>query len=242
MAEPYLITPKHWLTGSLEPNYRLGLITSVESGGTPSTSEASYWDGTIPWLTPKEITGPNGKIYISKTERNITEKGLRNSSAKLMPSGTVMLTKRAPVGAAIVNTIPMTTNQGFLNFQCGSKLKPLYLAYWLRVNKPYLDLIANGSVYPELYKSDLFELQIAVPKVEEQEAILQVIGALEYAINLGTALEQTALAPERVTEIQEQSRRLSIIKEELLPALLSGDLSAGKLTDKARRKFEFPIA
>jgi len=64
----------------------------------------------------------------------------------------------------------MATNQGFLNFQCGPGIRPLYLAYWFRANKPYLDLIANGSTYPELYKGDLFEFHIAVPSLEEQDA------------------------------------------------------------------------
>lgn len=242
MTEPYLLTPKHWLTGTLAPDARKGLIVAVDSGGTPSTKESAFWDGSIPWLTPKEITGTNHKIYVSRTERNITEKGLKNSSAKLMPPGTVMLTKRAPVGAAVVNAIPMTTNQGFLNFRCGTMLKPLYLAYWLKVNKPYLDLVANGSVYPELYKSDLFELQISIPEIEEQEAILRVIGALEYAINLGGALEQTPLNPDRVTEIQEQSRRLTAIKDDVIPALLSGELSITKVSQKIRGNFEFPVA
>jgi len=217
------------------------LIVSVDSGGTPSTNDPTYWDSTVPWLTPKEVTGANHKIFVSRTERYISEKGLKNSSAKLMPSGTVMLTKRAPVGVAVVNAVPMTTNQGFLNFRCGPKLKPLYLAYWFIINKPYLDLVANGSVYPELYKSDLFEFELSVPEVGEQDAILRVIGALEYAINLGDALEQTSLDPEQITEIQEQSRRLNAVKEEILPALLSGELSV-KVSHGIRGNFEFPVA
>lgn len=225
MAEPFLITPKNWFKGTLAPDAERGLIDSVDSGGTPSTKEARYWDGDIPWLTPKEVTELDSQIYVSRTERTITHKGIRDSGAKLMRPGTVMLTKRAPVGACVINAVPMATNQGFLNFQCGPRLRPLFLAYWLRINKPYLHLVANGSVYPELYKSDLFEFEISVPTIEEQDSILKAIQSLEYAITLGAALEQTSSDPSRVTDFQEQSRRLSNIREELIPALLSGQLS-----------------
>ena len=123
---------------------------SVETGGTPSTAREDYWDGHIPWLTPKEITGLDG-FYVSRTERTITDEGLHNTSAKLVPAGAVLLTKRAPVGSVAINAVPMATNQGFLNFICGPQMRPIYFAYWLRANRPYLELVANGSTYPELY-------------------------------------------------------------------------------------------
>jgi hypothetical protein len=229
MAKPLLTCPRHWLRGTLEPD---GLITNVDSGGTPSTANEEYWDGDIPWLTPKEITGITDSIYVSKTERTITQSGLTNSSAKLLPAGTVMLTKRAPVGAVAINAVPMATNQGFLNFRCGELLDPLYLAYWLRVNKPYLDMVANGSTYPELYKSDLFEFEIAVPPLEEQRAILSVISALQYVSLLGLPLEQSVTTPEEMIRMQEQNRRLRSIRDAILPLLLSGQLNVSNV--KAR--------
>ena len=160
MAEPLLKCPSHWLHTTLEPNLESELITHVDSGGTPSTKNEENWDGETPWLTPKEITNFIDTIYVSDTERKITPKGLTSSAAKLLPTGTVMLTKRAPVGAVAINAVPMSTNQGFLNFQCGSKLRPLYLAYWFKANKVYLNMIANGSTYPELYKSDLLIITV----------------------------------------------------------------------------------
>jgi restriction endonuclease S subunit len=144
MAEPYLICPPSWHKTTLEPDPKSDCIVRVESGGTPSTTVEEYWDGDIPWLTPKEITGSSYGLFVSRTERSITQEGLTNSAAKLMPPGTVMLSKRAPVGAVAVNAIPMATNQGFLNFCCGKLLRPLYLAFWFRANKPYLDQVANG--------------------------------------------------------------------------------------------------
>jgi restriction endonuclease S subunit len=228
MAEPFLECPKHWLRGTLEPDPSNRLIAQVDSGGTPSTGNAEYWDGDIPWLTPKEITAFENGFFISRTERTITAEGLAQSAAKLFRAETVMLTKRAPVGAVAINAVPMATNQGFLNFQCGQKLRPLYLACWFRVNRPYLELVANGSTYPELYKSDLFEFEIAVPSLEEQDAIIGVIGALQYANLLGMPLEQSVSSSEAMIRIQEQNRRLRSIRDSIMPLLLSGAVSAGK--------------
>ena len=102
---------------SLEPDLKGKLIRRVDTGSTPSTRHEDFWDGDIPWLTPKEVTGLTDGLFVSRTERTITKSGLESCSAKLLPSGTVMLTKRAPVGVAVVNAVPMATNQGFLNFQ-----------------------------------------------------------------------------------------------------------------------------
>ena len=224
MAEPYLRCPKNWRRASLEPDKAGEAIVRVDSGGTPSTSVDEYWDGDVPWLTPKEITGFTDGLFVSRTERSITQTGLDNSAAKLLPAGTVMLSKRAPVGAVAVNAVPMATNQGFLNFRCGKLLRPLYLAYWLRGNKPYLDKVANGSTYPELYQNDLFEFEIALPPIDIQDRIIEVLNALQFAALLGLPLEQSVSSPERMVALQEQNRRLSGIRDAILPLLLSGAL------------------
>jgi restriction endonuclease S subunit len=237
MAEPLLKYPDGWYRRTLEPDPAGELITHVDSGGTPSTAEEENWDGDIPWLTPKEITGMTDSIYVSKTERTITQRGLNSCAAKLLPANTVMLTKRAPVGLVVINAVPMATNQGFLNFQCGKRLNPLYLAYWLRVNKPYLDMVANGSTYPELYKSDLFEFEIAVPSLEEQQAILSVISALQYISLLGLPLEQSMATPEEMIKVQEQNRRFRSIRDAILPLLLSGRLDASKVSTRFSEAF-----
>jgi restriction endonuclease S subunit len=232
MASPFLKCDHRWLHATLEPDPTVGVIMHVDSGGTPSTSNSDYWDGDMPWLTPKEITVLTDGVYVSKTERTITRKGLANSGARLLPAGTVMLTKRAPVGFVVINAVPMATNQGFMNFQCGPMMRPLYLAYWLRANRPYLEIVANGSTYPELYRSDLFEFEIAVPPLTEQDAILSVIGAIQYVSLLGLALEQSVAAPERMIETQEQNRRLRAIRDAVLPKLLSGELDVSKISTR----------
>lgn len=229
MAEPLLDCPKDWLRGTLEPSVENSLIQRADSGSTPSTTREDYWDGDIPWLTPKEITGFTDGLFVTRTERMITAAGLAGSAAKLHPAGTVMLTKRAPVGAVAVNAVPMATNQGFLNFRCGVALRPLYFAYWLRANREYLDLVANGSTYPELYRGDLFEFEIAVPSIALQDKIVEVLGAIQFAGLLGPALEQSVTSPEAMSGLQQQTRRLAAIRDEILPLLLSGKIDVSRI-------------
>jgi type I restriction enzyme S subunit len=236
MAEPYLRCPRSWLHGTLEPDPRTGLIAQVESGGTPRTSCEAYWEGGVPWLTPREVARMAEGMFVSSTERTITALGLSNSAARLLPPGTVMMTKRAPVGAVAVNAVPMATNQGFINFRCGELLRPLYLAYWLRANRPYLDQVANGSTYPELYLYDLFEIEIAVPPVDVQDQIIDVLSALQLVALLGPPLEQSVTCVERMLALQEQGRRLARIQDRVLPLLLSGELDVSQV----RARFQGP--
>src|SRR5262245_13564572 len=154
------------------------------------------------------------------------------SGGKLLPAGTVMLTKRAPVGAVAVNAVPMTTNQGFLNFTCGPKLRPLYLAYWFRANTPYLHLVANGSTYPELYAGDLFEFELAVPSLDAQDKTIEVLAALQFVTALGLPLEQSVASPESLFAMQDLNRRLTAVRDAILPAVMSGNIDITNLDSR----------
>ena len=233
MAEPYLRSPASWRRATLAPDPLGDLVLRVDTGSTPSTKRPEYWDGDIPWLTPKEVTDLEGSIFVSRTERRITKAGLAASAAKLMPPGTVMLTKRAPVGAVVVNTVPMATNQGFLNFTCGPALLPAFLAAWLKANKPYLDAVANGSTYPELYLADLFEFEIAVPPVDDQQRIVEVINAFQVVLAMESSLEQLTVSPEELYLVQTKARKLRMLRETLLPLLISGEVALSDVSEAA---------
>jgi type I restriction enzyme S subunit len=222
VAEPLLDCPRSWLRGTLEPDAHRGLIARVDSGATPSTREPAYWDGDVRWLTPKEVARGDAGLFVTRTERMLSAAGLRACGARVVPPSTVLLTKRAPVGAVAVAGAPMATNQGFLNFTCGPRLRPLYLAYWLLANRRYLELVANGSTYPELYKSDLFEFEIAVPDLAAQDRAVESFAALEYVARLGPCLERTTADPERLQAIQDQTRRIERLRDALLPQVLCG--------------------
>lgn len=227
MAEPFMHAPSGWLQGTLEPNPLLGLIERVETGGTPSTSVDSYWDGPIRWLTPKEISRRTAGLIVSHTERTLSEQGLQNSGARVLPVNTVMLSKRAPVGCVAVNATPMATNQGFLNFVCGPLLRPMYLAYWFVANRPYLEKIANGSTYPELYKGDLFEFQIAVPEIQLQDRTIAFLSSLDFLIASGEALEQAVSSNAHVATLQAETSTLQTLRTSLMYAVLSGGIELG---------------
>lgn len=225
MAEPYLRCPPVWRRATLAPDPGSDLVVRADTGATPSTKRPEYWGGDIPWLTPKEVTDIEGSIFVSRTARSITEEGLASSAAKLMAPGTVMLTKRAPIGAVVVNTVPMATNQGFLNFTCGSAILPAFLAAWLKANKPYLDLIANGSTYPELYLSDLFEFEIAVPPIDYQRRVVEIINSFQIVLAMESALEQLTASPDELHLVHAKVRKLRTLRETLLPLLLSGEVA-----------------
>jgi restriction endonuclease S subunit len=224
MAKPLLLNLQNWQVITLEPKKGSGFIERVESGGTPKTTNDEFWDGDVLWLTPKEITRNGSGLFVSDTERKITELGVKKSSAKIMPKGTVMLTKRAPVGAVAIAAESICSNQGFLNFVCGGKLIPAYLAEWFKINKPYLDAVANGSTYAELYKTDLFEFHMCIPPLKEQEHILNVISCIRRLINSFEMIERSSVNFDKVSEIQSRKRKLEKLEKEISPILLSGGI------------------
>lgn len=190
MTRPLFIPPTDWRLVTLEANKDLGVIIEVGSGSTPPTNVKEYWDGHYPWLTPKEMTSPRSDRYIRITERTITEEGLKQAGDS-WPKGTVMLTKRAPVGAVAFNEVPMAINQGILAFRCGKDILPEFLFYWFKANGRYLDAVANGSTYPELYPGDLFEFEIGLPSIDEQHVIIQILKTLDEKIELNRRMNTT---------------------------------------------------
>ena len=92
----------------------IGDVAEIIGGSTPSTSDPYNFDGDIPWLTPRDLAGQHDR-YVTRGARNLSEKGLRSCSARLLPPGTVLLTTRAPIGYVAIAKNPMATNQGFRN-------------------------------------------------------------------------------------------------------------------------------
>jgi restriction endonuclease S subunit len=190
MTRPLYPHPSGWRVASLEVNPSGDVITSAKSGSTPPTGEIEHWGGTFPWLTPKEVTQASKNRCVGASERTLTSLGVTRAGG-LRKAGTVLLTKRAPVGIAVINQLPMAINQGFLSFECGQALDPEFLYYWLLGNGPYLDAVADGSTYPELYAGDLFELEIAFPSRNDQQQIVSVLKALDEKIELNRRMNAT---------------------------------------------------
>jgi type I restriction enzyme, S subunit len=137
----------------------LGQMGRCLSGGTPDTNNSSYWNGGIQWCTPSEITSLNSK-YISSTERTLSNDGLNNSSANLLPPNTLIVCTRATVGDCAINTSPMATNQGFKSLILKQEYSPEFVYYLICHNKHQLVRYASGSTFLEISMRDFCNLII----------------------------------------------------------------------------------
>lgn len=170
---------------------RIGELGEVVSGGTPSTKIEEYYGGSISWITPKDLSGYE-KRYIYKGERNITEKGLNNSSAKILPKGTVLFSSRAPIGYVAIAGQELATNQGFKNIICNPKIVNNHFMYYkLKTLKEHFESIAGGSTFKEVSGKIVKEQEILLPPLHEQEKIVRVLTALDDKIELNTEINQT---------------------------------------------------
>ncbi len=162
------------------PTTSLGTVCEVVGGGTPSRDTPEFFGGDIPWITPTDVTRNPGR-YLSQGTETITEMGLQRSSAKLLPARSVLLTSRATIGFTAINTVPVTTNQGFASFVCGPDIYPEFLAYWLEWSKDRLIELASGATFKEINKSTLKRLPIPLPPLDEQR---RIVGLLDRAAEI----------------------------------------------------------
>lgn len=162
----------------------------IFQGGTPSTTNPKYWNGSIVWLTPGEITKNKG-MFIGDSERKITLDGVNNSSAVLLPEGTILLCTRATIGVLAIATRELTTNQGFKNLFCKPNTNNNYLAYLLLTMKGELVLRAIGTTFLEISKKELSKIKVCVPLFPEQQAIASVLSDIdEHIDNLTELIEK----------------------------------------------------
>ena len=168
----------------------LGKIVDIFQGGTPKTGVASYWGGKIVWLTPGEITKIKG-MYVDNSERKITEQGLNNSSACLLPEGAILLCTRATIGDLAIAKVPLTTNQGFKNLVCHSAIYNVFLQYLLRTKKEEMIERAIGTTFLEISKKELSKIIINFPEFQEQRAIAEALNSFDtYIDDLAELIEK----------------------------------------------------
>jgi type I restriction enzyme S subunit len=169
----------------------LGDIAQIIGGGTPSTKVEEYWNGEISWLTPRDLTGYTNK-FISKGERNITEDGLKNSSARMMPKGTVLMTSRAPIGYIAIAEKELCTNQGFKSFIVDEDIiDNEFLYYQLKANVERIKSLGSGSTFAEVSGSVLKGIEIEIPVLPTQKEIAQILSSLDDKIELNLQMNQT---------------------------------------------------
>jgi len=168
----------------------LGEVAEIIGGGTPSTKEASYWGGDIPWITPKDLSGYNSR-WIERGEKNITKSGFEKSSARMFPVGSILFSSRAPIGYIAINSVPVTTNQGFKSLIPKKCASHMFLYYWLLQNKTNIEKQASGSTFAEISGAVMKAILILLPPLPEQKSIAAVLSSFDDKIELLRAQNKT---------------------------------------------------
>lgn len=201
--------PEGWTNGLISD------LGEIISGGTPSTKHDEYYSKNgIAWVTPYDLSKTTDK-YITHGEKDISQKGLEKSSAKLMPKGSILLTSRAPIGYIGISSNEVTTNQGFKSIVPYNKSNSEYIYYLLKSIIPYLKSLGNGSTFAEISKETLSNIPIVIPNKDIIDNFNNKV------IHLG-----------KIREIKEQeNRELTSLRDFLLPLLMNGQV--GFKEDKA---------
>lgn len=145
---------------------KLGEVCEIFNGGTPDTKIDEFWGGKHLWITPKDM-GKLDDIYVDDTVRKITDAGLKNSSAKILPINSIILSSRAPIGHLAINTKEIATNQGCKGIVPKKGLATLFLFYFLKNSVKLLNSLGSGTTFKELSGSKLAEVQIPLPPLHE---------------------------------------------------------------------------
>ena len=161
---------------------KLGEVCTIVSGSTPKTSVTSYWDGNIKWITPAELN--EDTFYIMDSVRHITEEGKEKTGLSYLPTGTVILSSRAPIGKTAIAGCEMCCNQGFKNLICSDAIYNEYLYFFLKSKTDYLNSLGRGATFKEISKSIVESIEIPLPVVNQQKEIAEKFKKLEQLISL----------------------------------------------------------
>ena len=152
----------------------LSSVAQLESGHTPSRRRPEWWGGDVPWIALPDIRRLDGRTA-TDTAETTNELGLANSSARLLPEGTVVLSRTASVGFVTVMGHPMATSQDFVNWVPGPELRSWYLAFVLIGAREYLRELSSGAVHKTIYRPTLKGLHIRLPSLDVQDRIIDRI-------------------------------------------------------------------
>ncbi|MFB1050605.1 restriction endonuclease subunit S [Paraliobacillus sp. JSM ZJ581] len=160
---------------------KLGDIADIIGGGTPSTTEKKYWNGKINWYSPVEI---GEQTYVDDSQKKITELGLKKSSAKILPVGTILFTSRAGIGSTAILAKEAATNQGFQSIVPHEERLDSYFMYSRSHElKRYGEKYGAGSTFVEISGKEMGKMLVFIPTLEEQQKIGIFIKELDNLIN-----------------------------------------------------------
>lgn len=194
---------------------KLGAVCDIINGGTPDTKEARFWGGNNLWITPKDM-GKLDSLYVEDTERKLTDAGLKNSSAKILPIYSIILSSRAPIGHLAINKKEIATNQGCKGIIPKKELSVLFTYYFLLNSIQLLNDLGSGTTFKELSGSKLADVKIPLPPLPEQQRIVVKLDAL--------STETKKLA----VKYQYKLAELEELKKAILEKAFKGELSGGE--------------
>lgn len=191
-----------WTTGTISD------LGTVVGGSTPSKAKPEYYtESGIAWITPKDLSINKSK-FVSHGENDITELGLRNSSASLMPEGTVLFSSRAPIGYIAIAAGEVTTNQGFKSVVPKPEIGTPFVYFFLKNTLPVIEGMASGSTFKEVSGSTMKNVSAVIPDAETLAKFSDFCAPI--------------FAQQRILEEQNQS--LATLRDNLLPKLMSGEI------------------
>lgn len=198
--------PKDWEIGILDD------ILEVKGGTTPSTKDASFWDGIYHWTSPRDLSNLEFPLLID-TDKKITAKGLKKISSGLLPKGTLLLSSRAPIGYLAITEIETAINQGYIAINGKKEFSNIFILYWLKVNMHLVIERANGSTFLEISKTNFKQINCIIP----DSTILH-----QY-------INQANATFEVIRNNLLENQELSTLRDTLLPKLISGELNVKDL-------------
>ena len=199
------------------PSWRVGTIAdlgTVVGGGTPSKAKPEYYtDDGIAWITPKDLSIDKSK-FIAHGENDISQLGYRNSSATMMPAGTVLFSSRAPIGYIAIASNEVTTNQGFKSVVPRPEIGTPFVYYFLIHNLPLIESKASGSTFKEVSGSVMKSVEAVIP---EGDTITKFNAFCRPVFEMQEKLEQ-------------ENRKLAAMRDSLLPRLMSGEIDVSDIS------------
>ncbi len=198
--------PEAWGVG------KVGDVTDVVGGTTPSTKIPEYWDGTHCWATPKDLSTLSSSVLLN-TERKITNAGLRQIGSGLLPPGTLLLSSRAPIGYLAVSEVPVAINQGFIAMPPREAIPNLFMLHWCEVFQDEIVNHANGSTFLEISKSNFRRIPLVMPDEIVMTTFDRLAGPLHGCI----------------VSNERESRALAVQRDTLLPGLVSGNIKVYRI-------------
>ena len=194
--------PSSWAVKTIDD------VVEVYNGATPSTSDEENYGGDVVWITPKDLSNQQQK-FIYQGERNISNKGYESCSTHLLPSNTVLMSSRAPIGLLAIAKTELCTNQGFKSLVPKNDNEATYLYYYIQAHIKQIEQLGTGTTFKEVSREDILKFPILKPNDEL----------------LDTWEERISAINDKQLEIQKENENLTKQRDELLPLLMNNQVS-----------------